>query len=60
MLVSPSLVHVEASYAAWPRVEVLVGAPAGKIDAPVVERHGNVADSMRKVESDKTALRSWT
>lgn len=58
MLVGPSLVDVDAGDPSWSRVEVLVRAPAGKVDTPVVQRKRDVADGMREIESDETALQA--
>lgn len=48
---------VESCDSSRSRVEVLIGAPASKIDAQVMERDGNVADSVGEVEGDEATLR---
>jgi len=48
--------HKDASDAARTCIEVLVGAPAGKVDIPVVELQVSVTDGVGKVESNSGTL----
>ena len=45
------VVDEEAGDSPRSRVEVLVGAPGGEVDAPVVEPQGHVADGVGQVEA---------
>ena len=49
------LVHEAAADRAGPGVQILVRAPHGEIDIPVVQRQRQVADGMRHVEPGKRA-----
>ena len=55
--VRPPGVHEEAADAARPGVEVLVRAPDGEVDVPVVQRERDVADRVREVPAAHAALR---
>src|SRR5690606_33581903 len=46
-----SLMNEAAADRAWPRVEILVAAPHGEIDVPIVQRERNIADRMRQIEA---------
>jgi hypothetical protein len=56
LAVLPPLVDKETGDAAWPCIQVLVRTPARKIDAPVVQLEGNIADGVRTVEPDDATL----
>lgn len=47
----------QASDATWTRVEVLVGAPDGEVDVPVMERQGHVPNAMREIPTTYAALK---
>ena len=51
-----ALVHEAAPDGSWAAVHVLVGAPARKVAAPIVQRHGHVAYGVRQVKADHAAL----
>mmetsp|Transcript_94003 Transcript_94003/g.293826 ORF Transcript_94003/g.293826 Transcript_94003/m.293826 type:complete len:257 (+) Transcript_94003:3-773(+) len=51
-----ALVHEGARDVAGAGVEVLVGAPAGKIAAPIVQLKRHIADRMREVEAHQATL----
>ena len=49
------LVHEGAGRRAGSSVQVLVRAPGGEVDVPVVQRERQVADRMREIESGNRA-----
>jgi len=53
-------VEEEAADTARARVEILVRAPYSEINTPVVEGHGNIADSMSKIPAGNAALNEMT
>ena len=53
---SPLLVDKESANASRTRVEVLVGAPDGEVDVPVVQPERHVADRVSQVDSNGDAL----
>ena len=50
----------KAGDAARARVDIFVGTKYSKIDAPVMHREGHVSNSMRKIPSTDTTLKSKT
>ena len=55
-IISMPIMHECACDAARATVEVLVGAPAGKVDVPGVEGEGDVADGVGKIKANNAAL----
>lgn len=53
---SPVFVHESSTNASRTRVQVLVGAPDGKIDGPVMQIEGNISNSMSQINSDNDVL----
>lgn len=60
LLLVPALVYEEPADAARTAIEVLVCAPNGKVDAPGVERHGDISDCVCEVPTADAALGQGT
>lgn len=54
--VRPTLVHEEPADPAWAGVEVFVRAPHCEVDAPVVQREGDVPYAVRKIPPAHASL----
>lgn len=48
--------HKDASDSSRTSIEILVAAPARKVDTPVVERERNISYSVSTIESNDAAL----
>lgn len=51
-----AFVDKDSSDASGARVEVLVGAPAGEIDVPVVQLHRDISSRVRQVPAYDASL----
>lgn len=53
----PFLVNEKASNASWAGIDIFICAENSKIRVPIVQRHRNVANSMRKIPTTDATLK---